>query len=270
MTKRAILALLDPSEAAEEAATSASAFASRFGAELTLGLVAAVPAPGDRTYPAHLTTQHFNELLEAKEQQLWARARADGCKVRTFIDPIDTLLDAITRASRCFDLILVGSVANFDRDLRVMLIEQLLLRAGKPLLLLSSHARVNHMQKIVVGWDGETEASVALDRALEWTDPHTRFDLVSVLPMNSPLSTRTEADDMCVRLSGRGHGVVASISRRGHLTTAAALLARAVAESADLLVVGGFRHSRLREALLGGVTNEIIRGEHTLPVLIAH
>lgn len=270
MTKRAILALIDPSEKAEGAAASALAFAGLFGAELTLGLVAAVPVPGDRTFPPHLSKQEFNEHLEAKEHQVWARARTSGCDVRTFIDPVDALLDAITRASRCFDLILLGSVAGFDRDLRLMLVERLLLHAGKPLLLLSDRDPQHRPQKIVVGWDGGSEVSVALDRALDWADAHARFDLVSVLPMTSPLSLRTEADDMCARLTSRGHVASASITRRGHLSTASALLGRAAAEDADLLVMGGFGHSRLREALLGGVTSDIIRGEHALPVLIAH
>ena len=270
MTKRAILALIDPSAPDERAIDAALAYARIHGTALTLGLVAAVPVPGGPTYPAHLTTQHFNELLEAKEQQLWARARSGGCEVRTFIDPVDTLLDAIVRASRCFDLLLIGSTGSVDRDLRLTLIETLLLHAGKPLVLLSENALEHCPRKIVVAWDGGAEASVALDRALEWVDPEARFNLVSVLPMNSPLPLRTEPDDMCARLIARGHDAAASITHRDHLTTAAALLARAVAEGADLLVLGGFGHSRLREDLLGGVSHEIIRGEHTLPVLIAH
>lgn len=270
MTKRAILALLDPSEGGEDSAVSAMAFAGLFGATVTLGLVAAVPVPGDRTFPPHLSRQHFNELLEAKENQLWARARASGCDVRTFVDPLDALLDAITRASRCFDLVLVGSPAHFDPDLRVMLIEKLLLHGGKPILLAAGPAPEHRPQEIVVGWDGGYEASAALDRALDWMGAKARFDLVSVLPMNSPLALRTEADDMCMRLTGRGLDARASIVRRDHLSTAAALTARAAAEGADLLVLGGFGHSRLRETISGGVTAEIIRGEHTLPVLIAH
>lgn len=270
MTKRAILALVDPSEASEGSAAAALAFAGPFGADVTVGLVAAVPVPGDRTFPPHLSKQQFNELLEKKEQQTWSLAHASGCEVRIFIDPVDASLDAIVRAARCFDLILLGPVTAFDRDLRLMLIEKLLLHAGKPLVLMTGQGPAHRPARVVVGWDGGTEASIALDRALEWTDTHARFDLISVLPMNSPLSLRSEADDMCGRLTRRGHAAVSSIARRGHLSTAATLLGRAVAESADLVVVGGFGHSRLREALVGGVTSEIIRGEHTLPVLIAH
>ena len=50
---------------------------------------------------------------------------------------------------------------------------------------------------------------------------------------------------------------------------AEALLAQARAEAADLLVMGGYGHSRLREMMLGGTTRSIL--EHmTLPVLFAH
>jgi nucleotide-binding universal stress UspA family protein len=47
------------------------------------------------------------------------------------------------------------------------------------------------------------------------------------------------------------------------------ILAQAEAEDADLLVMGGYGHSRLREMLVGGVTRYML--EHaTVPVLFAH
>ena len=50
---------------------------------------------------------------------------------------------------------------------------------------------------------------------------------------------------------------------------AEALLAQARDEAADLLVMGGYGHSRLREMMLGGTTRSML--EHmTLPVLLAH
>ena len=50
---------------------------------------------------------------------------------------------------------------------------------------------------------------------------------------------------------------------------AAQLLTRATENGADLIVMGGYGHSRLREAMLGGVTRDVLRLT-TLPVLMAH
>jgi nucleotide-binding universal stress UspA family protein len=47
------------------------------------------------------------------------------------------------------------------------------------------------------------------------------------------------------------------------------LLNYAADVSADLLVIGGYGHSRLRELVLGGVTHELLR-HMTLPVLMSH
>ena len=47
------------------------------------------------------------------------------------------------------------------------------------------------------------------------------------------------------------------------------ILSEATAESADLLVMGGYGHSKLREALLGGATRTLL-ADATLPILLSH
>src|SRR5262249_22758093 len=67
------------------------------------------------------------------------------------------------------------------------------------------------------------------------------------------------------------HGVKAvhrNVARGGR-NTSEALLAEACPSGADLLVMGGYGHSHLRERLLGGVTLDIV-SRHALPVLLMH
>jgi nucleotide-binding universal stress UspA family protein len=67
------------------------------------------------------------------------------------------------------------------------------------------------------------------------------------------------------------HGISAKTARTAMASISApdAMLSYAADVSADLLVVGGYGHSRLRELILGGVTRELLQ-HMTLPVLMSH
>jgi nucleotide-binding universal stress UspA family protein len=67
------------------------------------------------------------------------------------------------------------------------------------------------------------------------------------------------------------HGITAQVKRtvKGDVTIEAAILDYAADSSADLLVMGGYGHSRLREFMLGGVTRSIL-SSMTVPVLMSH
>ena len=67
------------------------------------------------------------------------------------------------------------------------------------------------------------------------------------------------------------HGISAKTARTAlaGMTASDALLSYAADVSADLLVIGGYGHSRLRERILGGVTRELLQ-HMTLPVLMSH
>jgi nucleotide-binding universal stress UspA family protein len=67
------------------------------------------------------------------------------------------------------------------------------------------------------------------------------------------------------------HGVQANIKRmaKGDIAIEDVILSYAADSGADLMVMGGYGHSRLREFILGGVTRGIL-GEMTVPVLMSH
>ncbi len=271
MSKRSFLAVFDSARPTDSFADAMLAVSDTLAARMTFGLLAPAPVPGERTFPEHLSREQFNELVEAKEQKLWTIARARECDVRIFIDTVDAALDAVTRASRCFDLVCIGPADSYvDRDLRAMLIEALLIHSGKPLLLLPDHGPTGVFRQLVVGWDGMSQVVRALDCSLQLCRSDARVDLVSILPLDSPLALRTSADDMTARLSELGMSAFSSLVQRQRQSIAAALLAKAAAEAADLVVLGGYGHARLEETLFGGTTREIIHGAHNVPILIAH
>ena len=63
--------------------------------------------------------------------------------------------------------------------------------------------------------------------------------------------------------------VTAAYQRGSRIDVASQILSRAADRSADLIVMGAYSHSRLREDVFGGVTHEILESM-TVPVLMAH
>ena len=122
----------------------------------------------------------------------------------------------------------------------------------------------------VVAWNGSREAAVALHAALPALRRASRVTLVSFRhPRDEEEDDRQpSAADMLQFLSR--HGIQATFERNvTGIDVADALLSRVAELGAELLVMGGYGHSRLRELVLGGVTRQIL-AQMTVPVLTAH
>ena len=121
----------------------------------------------------------------------------------------------------------------------------------------------------VVAWNGSRESARALAEAMPYLH-RARMVTVVVVDELPPVEMQaTLGSDVIDHL--RHHGIDARLRhvRRRDTGTAATLIAEAKREKADLIVMGGYGHSRLREWLLGGVTYELL---HHAPVqlIVAH
>ncbi|SFM14567.1 universal stress protein [Rugamonas rubra] len=152
-----------------------------------------------------------------------------------------------------------------------------LLHGGRPLLVVpdSGASRVP-LERVLVAWDGGREAARALTAALPLLRRAAQVDLAVFAPAEP--GAGDAAADAAVVAHLRRHGVAVELLARpapapGLLRhpdpVGAALLALAAERHSDLLVMGGYGHSRLREILLGGVTRTLLE-QATLPLLIAH
>jgi nucleotide-binding universal stress UspA family protein len=130
---------------------------------------------------------------------------------------------------------------------------------------------------ILVSWDGGREAARALQLALPLLAAADRVS-IAVFELSSDQQTLADAIAADPRAWLARHGIQASLSVHAiehHLRLSRKneigerLLAVAAESGADLLVMGAYGHSRLREAMLGGVTRTVLE-EMTLPVLMAH
>lgn len=145
---------------------------------------------------------------------------------------------------------------------------RLALESGRPVLLVPANTRMNSVgQRITVAWNHSRESARAAFDAL----PLLRAAAsVQILVVNSTQDgAANPGGDLASALSRHGvkaHTVVANTTTR---SDADELTSALVPHGTDLLVMGCYGHSRLREMVLGGVTKHIL-GHMTMPVLLSH
>jgi nucleotide-binding universal stress UspA family protein len=151
------------------------------------------------------------------------------------------------------------------------LVEDVLMNSGRPMLVIPYVGRFETFgTKILVGWNNSRESARALNDAIPLLAKAASVMILAVdsTGRKSAIDDTTGAD--IVRHLSR-HVINAQTARTitDKISTSDALLSYASDIGADLLVVGGYGHSRLRELLLGGVTRDLLR-HMTLPVLMSH
>lgn len=156
------------------------------------------------------------------------------------------------------------------------LVAQVLLHAGRPVLVLPvAFAGQTIGQRILVAWDASRAASRALAGALPLLRRASHVELV-VCETDSAASVVRDVRMADALPYLAQHGVRATL-RRQHVDggrfkrdlVGAALLSVASNGAFDLLVMGAYGQSRLRETLLGGITHSVL-DQMTLPLLLEH
>lgn len=151
--------------------------------------------------------------------------------------------------------------------------DALLMHGGRPVLLLPpapARAAVAPVRKAVLAWQPRREATRALHDALPLLAPGAH---VEVLVVDAEPALLGHGDspgaDVAAHLARHGLDVrVVRRSRHGR-GSGQALLDHAAEVGAQLLVMGGFSHSRWRQQVFGGATRTVL-AQATLPVLFSH
>ena len=137
---------------------------------------------------------------------------------------------------------------------------------GRPILIAPPRASKTLATNIAVAWNDSAQAARAVAASMPFL---TRADKVTILTVKGPDEAAASPRDLSAHLTW--HGVKASTKTviAGSRHAGEALLAECQGLGADLLVMGGFGHSRVREIILGGVTQHVLSAAR-LPVLMMH
>lgn len=173
-------------------------------------------------------------------------------------------------AGRLADLVLA---AQYDPEnpAAAYFPEDLVMGCGRPIILVPSAGTFGDIgSRILIAWNGGREAARAVFDALVLFKPDAAIDILTAqngAPGEVAAITAPEA--LAETLARHGLKAEVTHSRGGELPVGEDILSRAADFSADLIVMGGYGHTRLRETVFGGATRTIL--EHmTVPVLMAH
>ena len=195
---------------------------------------------------------------QARRRGLDAHLRRVAC------DALDS--PGLTAATaRLFDLAIVpiAPQSRADRELA----EDVVFGSGRPVLLLPTSVQGAALDRPLIAWDASRAAARALMDAMPMLQRAAEVFLVSVAPDRSDAAH--SLPDIERWLSE--HGVRANCARidAGGQDAAAAIYAHAQSVRANLIVMGAFGHSRVRDFILGGVTRSVL-ADPGLPTLFSH
>jgi nucleotide-binding universal stress UspA family protein len=151
------------------------------------------------------------------------------------------------------------------------LLEAVVFDSGRPVLAIPFAGNFKSVGKrVLVGWNASREASRALHDALPLI---SKAETVTVFLANPKhgLDGHGEEPGADIARHLARHGMKAEVAKAiaDDVPDSALLLNHASDMGADLLVMGAYGHSRLREFILGGMTRSLLR-EMTVPVLLSH
>lgn len=149
--------------------------------------------------------------------------------------------------------------------------EDVVVAAGRPVLVVPYAGDFERVGKrVLIAWDGTREANRAVNDALPLLTEAEAATVIFVGAQEAELErTRPALERICGHLQRHGIDAKPEESLKGDLAVSDLLLSRAADLDADLIVSGGYHHSPLREAILGGVSRELL-GHMTVPVLMSH
>lgn len=182
--------------------------------------------------------------------------------------------EAVAEAALGADLVILGQSDPDDTRTSTPsdLPEQVALRSGRPVLVLPRIGTAKEVgRRVMICWNGSREAARAATGALPLLAGAERVEMLIVDPPGATPEDRARRSGQEIEPWLGRHGVKATLVRD---TAAAAdvgttILSRAADHDVDLIVMGIYGHSRLREMVLGGASRTLL-SSMTVPVLLAH
>lgn len=179
--------------------------------------------------------------------------------------------EVVGQRARYADLTLIGPELRESDRLGSFVLNGALFDSGKPVLVLPKRgAATLSPKRVMIAWDSRLEASRAVSEALPLLAGAEQVHVAMVDPVESSRESGPEPGaDIATYLARHGVNVTVDRLPSGERTTANVLGRHAVDVSAELIVMGAYRHSRLRERIFGGVTRTMLE-EPPVPLFMAH
>jgi nucleotide-binding universal stress UspA family protein len=276
MGLRDILVHVDNDPACSSRIDVAAALAARHEAHL-IGL----HVMGTPRMPGYVEVELPRSFREEERQQLEALGRQAEARFHESVRrrgiqgewrvSAGDLVGAMKLHARYADLAVVAQGLDHKDGPADMafLPEELALGVGRPVLVVPRYGAFDTVgERVLVAWNGSREATRAVHDALPLLERAKHVTVLSIDPERDT-GERLPGADIALHLARHGVAAEAMSTIGRDISVGDVLLSRAADLSADLIVMGAYGHSRVRELILGGATRDILQ-HMTVPVLMSH
>ncbi|MBX9633823.1 MAG: universal stress protein [Magnetospirillum sp.] len=229
--------------------------------------------------PQYIVSQygaHVDKIREAFNEEAACEARAafdailPGYGITTEWRDVDgPLVETVGLHARYADISIIGQTESDEGERPLP--DSLIMDVGRPVLVVPFAGTFDTIgQRVIVAWNGSREATRAVHDALPILKKASRTHVIAINPTGGMAGHGAiPGADICLHLSRHGVNAVCEHIKSDDLNVGQMLLSRAADEDADLIVMGAYGRSRLRELVLGGATRHLLR-HMTAPVLLSH
>ena len=229
----------------------------------------------------------FGQLLETMAQEVASRQKKAELAFRDFCERERLLVSAEPSAAlpsaewrmetgdeptwlaahgRAADLLVIGRPHDGEA-VAMGLLEAALMTTGRPVLIAPAKARTERSGIVAIAWKDRPEAARAVAAAQPLLRTADKLVILSVI--EDARADERSCERLRHALSWQNPRTSVQCLKHDDRPAVETLLAAAGAANADLLVMGGYGHSRVREVMFGGFTRRVL-SHADLPVLMAH
>jgi nucleotide-binding universal stress UspA family protein len=188
----------------------------------------------------------------------WFRSIAGADRPLEWRPVLDYPADALVREARSADLVVIGQTKIPGDAAGSLDPGEVLLKTGRPILVVPDSVSSLRAEHVLIGWKDTREARRVLQDALPFLHEASRVSVIEICDRGEESAAQGRVDDVVRYLTRHRINAAARIMVHEKGSGAAQLVKLAQEESADLLVVGAYGHSRLGEWIFGGVTRDLL------------
>lgn len=172
----------------------------------------------------------------------------------------DSALSGVASA-RCADLVMVSQGSPDAKDSIAADVDSLIYEAGRPVLVIPhSGPLISTFDRLLVAWNGSREATRAAFDALPFILEADQTEILVVDPVETADQSKDAAGaEIASAFSRHGAKVSVSVQESRGYSVDAVIHDKVTETGADLLVMGAYSHSWLREFLFGGITRSVLQ-----------
>ena len=288
MTIKTILVPLDGSEGSRNALKTGALLARERNAHLDVIHVRTNPKDAVPLLGEGMSGAVIEDIITAAEKEAVERARRaleifeDVCSIADFprvdspadcegpssrwIEETGREDEVVALRGRLADIIIINRPTDDTAVSATMTLNAALVETGRAVLVVPPNGTSGFGHRVAISWNGSSEAARAVAASMPLIEGAEK---VMIFTMND----EDDETDLAAQLSQylAWHGVNAEIETTyvGDHNVGEVLVTKCAEWNADVLVMGAYTHSRLRQLIFGGVTRHVL-AEAKLPVVMVH